>query len=197
MTPLIGLAGLARSGKDTVGAHLVTNHGYTRVAFGDGVRQAALALDPIINIQTSDTDPVPVTLRLSQLVDDLGWEGAKSYSEVRRTLQRIGTEAGWMMHGRNLWVDLAASRIDGPTVITDVRFAHEVAWLDSVGGALWRIERPGNELSLSGQTAAHASEAGDLGREPDAVIVNDGTLEDLAARVDTELSRPNRTNHGA
>lgn len=175
--PVIGLTGLARSGKDTVGAMLVARHGFTRVSFADGVREAALALDPLIKIPSGDT------VRLSHVVDFYGWDEAKAIPEVRRTLQRIGSEAGWMIHGQNLWIDLAVTKITGPTVITDVRFAHEVAWLDSVGGSLWRIERPGNEQALTGATAAHASEAGDLGREPDAVIVNDGTLDELTATV--------------
>lgn len=184
---LIGLTGLARSGKDTVGAHLVAEHGYTRVAFGDGVREAALALDPIINIEAADNDDDGIgrILRLSQLVDQLGWEGAKNYSEVRRTLQRMGTEAGWMMHGLDLWVDLAAGKVCGPTVFTDVRFAHEADWITSRGGQIWQIRREAS--GLAGATGGHLSEAG-IGREPDLIIHNDGSLAQLHARVDETLA---------
>lgn len=211
---VIGLAGAARAGKDTVGRLLVEQHGFTRVVFADGIREAALALDPLIKIPSGDT------VRLSNVVDFYGWDQAKAIPEVRRTLQRIGSEAGWMIHGQDLWIDLAAKKIGQvhtgshsirkvingqlthgedlwahtsesfrSTVITDVRFAHEVAWLDSIGGVLWRIERPDSELALSGETATHASEAGDLGREPDAVIVNDGSLNDLTVVVEGEFSR--------
>lgn len=183
MAPVIGITGLARSGKDTVGGILVDRHGFTRVAFADGVREAALALDPMIKIPSGDS------VRLSNVVDFYGWDQAKAISEVRRTLQRIGSEAGWMIHGQNLWIELAEKKISGPTVITDVRFSHEASWLSRIGASLWRVERPGNELSLTGETAAHASEAGDLGREPDAVIVNDGTLEDLSAKVEALVQR--------
>lgn len=217
---LIGLTGLARSGKDTVGAMLVERYGYTRVAFADGIRDAALALDPIVTmVNTTRTisrtvdkptlrervaialenrrpgdkitidNELTLSMRLSTIVAEKGWDEAKAIPEVRRTLQRIGSEAGWMIHGKNLWIDLAASKITGPAVITDMRFAHEISWLTSRCGRLWRIERPGNTSSLTGAAATHASEAGDLGREPDATIVNDGTLEELAARVDALMTR--------
>lgn len=180
--PVIGLAGKARAGKDTVGQILVRDHGFTRVSFADGVREAALALDPLVELYETDT-----VHRLSQVVAFYGWDEAKAFPEVRRTLQRIGSEAGWMIHGQSLWIDLAERKLAGPTVITDVRFAHETAWLHARGGLLWRIERPLNDLSLSGEVSTHASEAGDLGREPDTVIVNDGTLETLADTVDSAL----------
>lgn len=182
---LIGLTGLARSGKDTVGSHLVAEHGYTRVAFGDGVREAALALDPIISAQIPHPDQAPEYLRLSHLVDDIGWERAKTYSEVRRTLQRMGTEAGWMMHGLDLWVDLAAGKVCGPTVFTDVRFAHEADWITSRGGQIWQVRR--EAAGLAGATGGHLSEAG-IGRDPDLIIHNDGSLAQLHARVDQTLA---------
>jgi hypothetical protein len=57
-------------------------------------------------------------------------------------------------------------------VITDVRFANEAAAIRSWGGEIIRIDRPG-----VGPVNGHVSEA--MPFEPDEVIENDGTIEDL------------------
>lgn len=172
---LIGLTGLARSGKDTVADHLVRHHGYTRVAFADPLRQAALALDPIIEpTAAGGTGPI----RLSAVVGGTGWHAAKDVPEVRRTLQRLGSEAGWMIHGEDLWLRRAQETIaavGGPVVVTDVRMPHEAAWMTEQGAALWRVTRPGS--GLHGEQAVHGSEAG--GFDVDQELCNDGTLDNL------------------
>lgn len=40
---VVGLTGVARSGKDTVGRMLVERYGFTRVAFADGLKSMAAA----------------------------------------------------------------------------------------------------------------------------------------------------------
>lgn len=186
---IIGLTGLARSGKDTVGDHLVDEFGFTRVALADAIKNAALALDPLV----PDMDPADPTegdfptghIRLSEYVAAFGWEEAKTNPEVRRTLQRLGSEAGWMTHGEDLWLRKAErtmSEVPGPVVITDIRMPHEAAWVRSLGGKLWRVQRPSTGLDAAQGT--HISEAG--GFEVDRVVTNDGTLEQLYA--DMELS---------
>jgi hypothetical protein len=59
-------------------------------------------------------------------------------------------------------------------VVDDVRFPNEAQLIKSMGGQLWRIERPG----LTDATG-HSSEGGLADWEFDRVIVNDGTVEDL------------------
>ena len=83
-----------------------------------------------------------------------------------------------MMHGRDMWVNLTAGRVQegpGPVVITDVRFPHERDWLHNAGGVLIHIDRPG--ASDLGSNAQHSSEQGQL--RADTVIFNDGSLADL------------------
>lgn len=181
---VIGLAGRSRAGKTTVADHLAATYGLDQRAFGDGVKRAALALDPIIGYAAASPDPgfEPGPPRLTTMVQQIGWEAAKETPEVRRTLQRLGTEAGWMIHGRNLWVDLVASQITRPTVITDIRFPHGAEWVRSVGGSVWLIQRPSGRPAMAPDTAGHASE--ELRVSPQAVIDNTGTLERLRAEVD-------------
>ena len=45
---ILGLAGYATSGKDTVGRYLVEEHGFTRLAFADTLKRFALAVNPIV-----------------------------------------------------------------------------------------------------------------------------------------------------
>ena len=73
---IIGLTGYARSGKDTVANYLVEHHGYTRVAFADAIRDALYELNPYI----------ANNLRVAEVVDDYGWDIAKTNPEVRRLL---------------------------------------------------------------------------------------------------------------
>lgn len=63
-------------------------------------------------------------------------------------------------------------------VITDIRFENEAAFLRSHNGVIWHIVRPGVQL-----VNAHSSEAGIDRRPEDALIMNDGSLDQLEQRV--------------
>lgn len=183
---IVGLTGAAGSGKDTVASDMTELHGFTRVAFADAVRDAALALDPIVDY-AKNVLPHPWTpIRLSHVVGTLGWDRAKrasEYPEVRRLLQVIGTEVGREILGANCWVDIAARKIDalGPdakVVITDVRFPNEVDFVRELGGCVTEIIRPKNPDAIA---ATHASEQ--LRVRPDFVLNNDGGLRQLSEMV--------------
>ncbi len=173
---LLGLTGFAQSGKDSV-AGFLKDYGYQRVAFADGVREMALVIDPIIYCApTSGPDYV----RLSGLVASAGWDAAKQEPEVRRLLQRIGTEAVRDMVDQDAWVRIGMRKAKsiilgtlsdahfGSVVITDVRFPNEARAVHSAGGEVWRIERPGFD---SGVSREHASEAHVASLPVDRVLV--------------------------
>ena len=71
---IIGLSGYARSGKDTVANLLVLNYSIKRLAFADAIKDAVLLLNPILDNGR----------RVSDVVNDYGWEVAKANIEVRR-----------------------------------------------------------------------------------------------------------------
>jgi ribonuclease HI len=195
---VLGMTGLARSGKDTVADRLVERHGFTRFAMADKLKVAALALDPLVPDLRSNAPPCAPPLRLSEVVSAVGWHDAKAQQEIRRTLQRLGSEAGWMLHGEALWTHhvqfgIDALPADAPIVITDVRMPYEDHWIHAMGGLLIRTIRP-QASELTGEQRTHISEKGDL--TIDFVIDNDGTIEDLHAEVDG-LAEKVLAAHGA
>lgn len=177
---IIGLSGVARSGKDTVADHLVENYGFRKVSFADPIREALYRLNPEIDVDGYD-------MRLKAAVDLMGWEQLKDISTgVRGLMQRMGTEVGREMFGENIWVDTALKSIapGEKIVITDVRFPNEADAIQATGGKLWRVERSG-----VGPANEHASESALDHYEFPTKLANDGTLEDLWKKVDLELDK--------
>lgn len=192
MTRLVGLTGPARGrnlptagcGKDTAAQALVT-WGWKRQAFADRMRDAMLALDPYVITSMADFKSQPTadhTTRLSQVIEWHGWDEAKrTYPEIRRLLQRFGTEAGRDIHGQDCWVDAlfrdnqwVIAEGNG-LVVTDCRFENEAKAIRSEGGIVVSIERPGMEMLPGG----HSSEAGLPISLIDYTIQNTGTVRDL------------------
>lgn len=196
---LLGLCGYAQSGKDTVAAALAAPPlSFQRVAFADAVREFALAVDPLIpwlgqsRDVGDDKDAVfnGECWRLSEMVRHKdGWEHAKKSPEVRKLLQRVGTEGGRRIIGDSVWIDIALRKVreiqrqdGGRAVITDCRFRNEAQVIKSNGGIILLITRPG-----VGPVNQHVSDAG-IGEIQaaglvDGVVVNDGTVEELGEKV--------------
>lgn len=164
--------------------------GFQRVAFADVLRDIAYAIDPYVaktDYEEALPDALPLQYyysRLSNVIDVYGWDYAKNkYADVRRLLQRLGTEGGRNILGENIWVDTAFARAQGDKiVVTDVRFPNEAEGIRTRGGRVVRVERPG-----TGPRNQHPSETSLVDYEFDATILNDGTIEDLHARVRKEL----------
>lgn len=182
--PDLGLLGKARSGKDTTAEYLVRRYGYTRVAFADALKAAAVAVDPIVEVYSTHWGGAAFR-RLSDVVAEVGMETAKNtVPEVRRFLQALGVSMRDHVDPE-VWVGAAvriAQQAEGPVVFTDVRFPNEAAALERLGFRLVRIVRPG--AGLDGPAGAHSSETALDGRQVDAEVLNDGTIEDLHRRID-------------
>jgi len=169
----IGLIGHASCGKDTVAARLA-HHGFERVAFADPVRSILMHMNPLI---TSDG------LRLRDAVDAYGFDAAKRrFPVVRELLQGLG-EGVRASLGESVWVDRAMRRLDTlsdrPVVVSDVRYRNEANALRSRGFTLVVVQRPG-----VGPANGHPSETNIPVELADAVLLNDGNLSELHARVD-------------
>ena len=182
---LIGITGYARHGKDTIASVLVKDSGYNRIALADKMREALLALDPIVYASTDPLD-AGVVERLSDHVEAGGWDEAKKLPEVRRLMQYMGTEAGRKVLGEDVWIEALAKGFRGfyndecRIVIPDIRFVNEARWIARCGGEVWLVQRPGFD---NGVGTGHASEQEIPQIVPDVVFVNQGTEDDLRYHV--------------
>jgi deoxynucleotide monophosphate kinase-like protein len=182
---IIGLTGRKGAGKDTVGQMLVEHYDFTRIAFADKLKEAVANLFGITIEQVDELKNSPSHIRITRA------RGAQNsismpYSDTitllywREFLQRFGTEMGRNTFGEDFWVKLWLEALPdkGDVVATDVRFENEIHAVRASGGKIIEIIRPGHEPD------GHASE------EPldqyliDEWIGNDGTIEELRAKVD-------------
>lgn len=172
---IIGLTGLARSGKNTVGAE-IAQYGYRPVAFATPIKHMLDSLFEYIDLSQRD-----------HIWND-EWKEAPVLGKwsPRGLAQTLGTEWGRKTINSDLWLDLLQAHIQSEYrrygynkfVITDVRFNNEAEWLREVGKLVHVIRKEHNTY-----VRPHESEAG-IARQPaDYVINNDSDLFELRKRV--------------
>jgi hypothetical protein len=170
---IIGLTGYAQSGKDTVASYLVKQHGFTRVAFADKIRDILYDMNPMVN-----GEPLQIT------VDVEGWDKAKQRPAIRMLLQNLGVSARKHL-GEDFWINQALQNVGMPGekyVITDVRFRNEATAIWSIPGRIWRVERPGVK-AVNG----HISETQMDSYPVDYTFINDGSIEDLEQSIKVRI----------
>lgn len=174
---LIAICGAKRSGKDTIAMHLVSKHGYERLALADPIKSVVGLLFGFTDAQMETDDKETIDER---------WGVSP-----RAALQFFGTEV--MQYkiqellpgiGRLFWTRCLVNKIDpGKTyVISDVRFHHECDALREAGAFVIKLDRPSVQSS-----DAHASEVEQRDIAGDAYITNDGGIEGLLSKVDAML----------
>ena len=171
---IIGLAGYAGSGKDTVGRVLSTGYGFERVAFADKVREMALRINPVIADSGGNLYPV------SAAVEAMGWDEAKREPAVRKMLQRIGASVRDII-GPDAWVDAAMHdkiTYGKSYVITDVRYPNELGFIRDMRGVVWWVERAG-----VGPVNSHESENSITKEDADLTVDNSGSMSYLSGAV--------------
>lgn len=172
---LIALAGKARVGKDTIGRHLVSVHGFEHYYFAKPLKDMAGALGfPEAEFQTTE--------QKESVIPDIG----RSY---RYLLQTLGTEWGRNLIDQNLWLKMAARRwkaecaraqnlrdegmqfAHARMVITDCRFENEASWVRDVGGVVVHVHGNG-QTGMAEAQRAHQSEQSLGWRSGDQHIFN-------------------------
>lgn len=193
---ILGLCGLPGCGKDAC-ADVLERFGFRRIAFADALRREICenwGVDVRL-LQDRGTKGVPLgALAIGRCGERsfVGWARRQGLDlsaprSPRWLMQRYATEFRrdrdpdyWVRQARLRMLDLMVS---GETrfVVTDVRFVNEASMLQMAGARIVRVYRRELE-ALTPDTADHESNR--LGRLPvDAHLVNDGTLEALAAGV--------------
>jgi hypothetical protein len=188
--PIIGLNGVARAGKDTVGGVLHDLYGYEIRSFSEALNNTLIALDPLVIIPWDVDIPglhraghrpgYPLYVRYADLVDQVGYEAAKEVPEVRALLQRMGTEVGRNMFGADIWVEAMFKdyKPGDKWAVVNARFPNEFEAIWSRGGQVWEVTRDGYKPALG-----HLSDTAGDHLQKDAYIQNNGTIRDLADKV--------------
>lgn len=161
MTPNIFVCGLRHAGKDT-------------------------AADAILSVFPR-AQKIQIAAPVYALAESRGMVG-----KVRGPLQAAGDDLRRWYGRDSLTTHLLLSTITGEWACPDIRFPHEGQLLREHGWIGLRIERPENERlaslaavgeDTSGEVSLHATEMSVDAVPVDLVIQNDGTREDLAAKV--------------
>tara|TARA_B100001113_G_scaffold316338_1_gene283061 strand:- start:3952 stop:4566 length:615 start_codon:yes stop_codon:yes gene_type:complete len=187
---LIGICGLIGSGKDTVAERLVTHHEYKRDSFAKSLKDAVASM---FNWDREMLEGNTKSSRYWREQPDTFWsERLGKPTTPRWVLQHFGTEVmrGKMYDG--IWVDSCIGRYKGEnTVISDTRFPNEIKRIKECGGIILLVKRfqdpdwftsyvEGNIVPQN----IHSSEYAWAKSEFDFTIENNGTLQELNAKVD-------------
>jgi len=174
---VIGLTGLPRSGKDTVGVYLADWHKFKRMSFAGPLKEAAAKLlnRPLCQMDGVNEDGSPFDreavlpewgFTTRHFLQWLGTEGMRRFDQefwVKHLEIRLGE------HSRGIAVP-GGFKYPNSVVVTDVRFQNEVDMIRKYGGVIIEVRRPGTAKS------GHASDQGVQLGSQDVVIENDGTL---------------------
>lgn len=174
---IVGLAGPAGCGKDTVAEFLCTTQGFVQVAFADPIRVALKAMLGLRDWHFTDR------MMKEGIIDGIG-------KSPRQLMQTLGTEWGRELVHTDLWVTLLGDKVDrlresppclhiAGIVISDVRKENEAAYVRK-HGEIWHIHRTSvSSTGLAGNTRRHSSEAGIQYQRGERIIHNAGSIDDL------------------
>lgn len=197
---IIALSGFARSGKDEAAKVLVEEFGFTQIAFADKLREMLYALNPLIRQSWTGSitgEQVSHDIYVQDVIDAYGWNGYKETvfgDEIRRLLQRLGTEAGRQTLWDSIWIDAALTGLpaDAKVVVSDARFFNEFDAVRERGGYIWRIERDG-----IGPANNHASELEAINYPYFSLrLENNGSLEEWRKLIMKEYATKRYTEWG-
>ena len=169
---ILALSGPRACGKSTIAKHLVNNHGYTRIAFADALRDIARCAG-------------------GQFIDDRDYL-ARLGATLREMWPGILLEA----------VSRRITAIGGPVVIEDIRFPAEFEFCKSIGAVTIRFEISREEqlerlASRDGKTGTDAEQLLDCMDENllagvdewDQAYAAEGDFNELAFELATEMER--------
>lgn len=174
---IVGLAGPAGCGKDTVAEFLCTTQGFVQVAFADPIRVALKAMLGLRDEHFFDR------VRKESNIQGIG-------KSPRHLMQTLGTEWGRNLVHSDLWVTLLGDKVDrlknSPPylhikgiVISDIRKENEAAYVRAQG-EIWHIHRTTiSATGLASSTRQHSSEAGIQYQRGERIIHNAGSIDDL------------------
>jgi hypothetical protein len=204
---IIGVCGFIGSGKDTIADYLVNLHHFRRESFANSLKDAVAY---VFGWDRMMLEGRTKQAREWREQVDSWWSQRLGIPHLtpRWILQNWGTEVCRKNFHDDIWIASLENKLRSSTddiVISDCRFPNEIAAIKKAGGRVVRVVRgpepewygaavslnrgPNGNSSwaLSGrrieQLGIHASETAWIGTKFDAVLDNNGTLEDLYQQV--------------
>ena len=203
---IIGVCGFIGSGKDTIADYLTNFHGFRRESFANTLKDAVSQVFGWDRTMLEGRTKQAREWREQQ--DDWWTNRLGMVITPRWVLQQWGTEVCRRGFHDDIWIaslenKLRNSRDD--VVISDCRFPNEIKSIKNAGGIVIRVKRgPEPEwydaaLSMNRGDAGnmtwaiskdkitklgiHASETAWVGTDFDAVLENDGSIDELFGKV--------------
>ncbi|AZU61048.1 dephospho-CoA kinase [Neobacillus mesonae] len=181
----LAICGRARSGKDEIGKYLAEKYAFRRFAFADEMKRLLHDLFP----QIPDN---PKPRRAYQV-----------FGEGLRHLDIPGAESVWInrclrLADAYIWWHSEVDNRGANVVITDLRTQLEYETLRANGFTIIRVTAPEEDRIARAKAAGDDFTLRDLTHETeiaidsfnvDAEIVNDGSVDDLKAKIDEIIKR--------
>ena len=204
---IIGICGFIGSGKDTVADYLVNLHHFRRESFANTLKDAVSA---VFGWDRTMLEGRTKQAREWREQVDPWWAQRLGMPHLtpRWILQNWGTEICRRGFHDDIWIASLENKLRNSTdnvVISDCRFPNEIKAIKAAGGIVVRVVRGpepewygaavshnrgpnGNtNWALSGrrleQLGVHASETAWVGTKFNAVLDNNGTLDDLYQQI--------------
>ncbi|MDQ3273756.1 MAG: deoxynucleotide monophosphate kinase [Actinomycetota bacterium] len=165
---VIGIAGKARTGKNTMANFIEAQYGGYQYSMAAPIRRM---LKAGLNVD----------------MDDPWWAERKEKNipaigkSPRQLMQTLGTEWGRQLIEPSIWITLALDvlRKRGPgMIVPDIRFENEAAWVRKMGGTVIHLSRK-NAPGIN----PHVSENALLSAPSDIQFYNDAGLEEMQHAV--------------
>lgn len=186
---IIAICGFQSSGKDTIAEHLVANHGFKKLSFASILKDIVALMfdwprDKLEGLTKED--------RIWREVIDPWWANELNMPNLtpRYVLQYFGTELFRVHWHQDIWLKVVEKQLTkhNNIVITDCRFPNEIKMLKRYNAKMIHVHRNMPEWFQSYQLGTteieetqklHISEKEWIRSQPDYVIHNDGTLNEL------------------
>lgn len=203
---IIGVCGFIGSGKDTIADYLVNFHSFRRESFANSLKDAVAHVFGWDRTMLEGRTKQAREWREQQ--DDWWTNRLNRVITPRWVLQYWGTEVCRKSFHDDIWIASLENKLRNSTddiVISDCRFPNEIKSIKEAGGIVIRVKRgpepewydwavSANQGEVANFTWAtsksklenlgiHASETAWVGTEFDAVLTNDGSIDDLFAKV--------------
>jgi hypothetical protein len=197
---IIGICGFIGSGKDTIADYLVNFHEFRRDSYAGTLKDAVAS---VFNWDRELLEGRTKEARAWREQVDPWWSARLNMPNLtpRWVLQHWGTEVCRKSFHDDIWIASVENKLRSSCdniVISDCRFPNEIASIKTAGGrVIWvkRGELPewydiALESNSSGfnhmKTAypeVHISETAWVGTEFDAVVENNGTIDELYSKI--------------